>query len=124
MLDIRSQKKGKNLVYDIDKVVTQLYLQMIQNCHYTKIIKTISFYQKNVKIDWSHWRLNGFTFFCRVKRSDGHLGCSRGYNSMEYKADQIEGFYTQGREQTHSLLQKVESSFRQMNYQRSGFEIF
>ena len=50
-------------------------------------------------------------------KGDGHLGCSQGYNSMEYKADQIEGFYTQGQEQTHSLLQKVESSFCQMNYQ-------
>ena len=42
---------------------------------------------------------------------------------MQYKDDMPEGFYTQGREQTHSLLQKVESSFRQMNYQRSDFEL-
>ena len=68
---------------------------------------------------YKHRELVYNTIF-RVKRSDGHLGCSRGYNSMEYKEHLPEGFYTQGREQTNSLLEKVSSSFRQMNYQRKA----
>ena len=60
-----------------------------------------------------------YIIIIRGKKSDGHLGCSRGYNSMEYKPHLPNGFYTQGREQVNSLLEKVSRSFNQMNYQRN-----
>ena len=46
----------------------------------------------------------------------GHLGCSSSFNAANYKEHFSRSFNSQGREQFHSLLEKVSSSFTQMNY--------
>ena len=46
----------------------------------------------------------------------GHVGCPRGYDSQAYKPYMPPHFSTQGREQIHAKLEKLKSSFRQMNY--------
>ena len=43
-----------------------------------------------------------------------HVGCSEGFNSANY--GDSECFNTQNREQIHSRIEKVASSFKQMNY--------
>ena len=53
---------------------------------------------------------------CSGNRSDGHLGCSNGYDGLAYKPYLHDNFNSEGREQVHSLLEKVSSFFRQMNY--------
>ena len=45
-----------------------------------------------------------------------HTACASSYDASKYKKYLQEGFYTTGREQTNSKLQKLEESFRQMNY--------
>ena len=49
-------------------------------------------------------------------KSDGHLGCSNGYDGLAYKPHLHDHFNSEGREQIHSLLEKVSSSFRQTNF--------
>ena len=46
----------------------------------------------------------------------GHVGCSRGFNSMLYKPHNETLRNTSGREQIHSLLEDLRTSFRQMSY--------
>ena len=53
---------------------------------------------------------------CSGSKSDGHLGCSNGYDGLAYKPYLHKHFNSEGREQVHSLLEKVSSSFRQMNF--------
>ena len=45
-----------------------------------------------------------------------HDSCSSSYDASNYKKYLPKGFYTTGREQINSKLQKLEESFRQMNY--------
>ena len=45
-----------------------------------------------------------------------HNSCSSSYDASNYKKYLPQGFYTTGREQINSKLQKLEESFRQMNY--------
>ena len=52
---------------------------------------------------------------CSGSKSDGHLGCSNGYDGLAYKPYLHKHFNSEGREQVHSLLEKVSSSFRQTN---------
>ena len=53
-------------------------------------------------VDGAHW--------------NNHTGCSQGYNSQNYRSTLPKNWNTQGREQVHSLLEEVSSSFRQTNY--------
>ena len=53
-------------------------------------------------VDGAHW--------------ENHKGCSQGYNSKNYRNTLPRNWNTQGREQVHSLLEQVSSSFRQTNY--------
>ena len=56
-------------------------------------------------------------FYCyRGSKSGGHLGCSSGYDGLAYKPYLHNNLNTEGREQVHSLLEKLASSFRQTNY--------
>ena len=52
----------------------------------------------------------------RYKKSPGHLGCSSGFNSLNYKPYMPPGFNSQGREQCNSLLEKISGSLKQMNF--------
>ena len=45
-----------------------------------------------------------------------HKACASSYDAANYKKYLPKGFYTIGREQINSKLQKIEESFRQMNY--------
>ena len=45
-----------------------------------------------------------------------HNSCSSFYDASKYKKYLPQGFYTTGREQINSKLQKLEESFRQMSY--------
>ena len=53
-------------------------------------------------------------------KKGGHLGCSSGYNFNIYKEHtevSVDGAKnSQGREQMHSVLDKLAKSFRQKNY--------
>lgn len=49
-------------------------------------------------------------------KSPGHVGCSNGFNSELYKENFGRNFNSQGREQFHSLLQKVSTSFNNMSF--------
>ena len=72
-------------------------------------------------VDGSHWQNQK-----RLKKQDsrskkgGHLGCSTGYNFNIYKEHtkvSVDGAKnSQGREQMHSVLDKLAKSFRQKNY--------
>ena len=72
-------------------------------------------------VDGSHWQGQK-----KMKKSDkrsgkkGHLGCSSGYNFNDYKEYikvDIDGAKnSQGREQMHSILDKLGKSLRQKNY--------
>ena len=63
----------------------------------------------------------------RMKKSNpgnkkaSHLGCSESYSFLEYKLyTQLHrdgAHHSQGREQIHSVLEKLTPSLRQMNYQ-------
>ena len=55
-------------------------------------------------------------YICRNNRVGGHLGCSSGFNSGEYKEYLHANFNSEGREQLHSRLVKLSPSFKQMNY--------
>ena len=44
-----------------------------------------------------------------------HKNCSQGFNSANYK-DSIPKLNSQGREQIHSVIEKLSPSFRNMNY--------
>ena len=54
----------------------------------------------------------------QTNKQAGHLGCSNGYNFNAYKpySDAISASNSQGREQTHSVLDKLSKSLRQRNY--------
>ena len=54
--------------------------------------------------------------YCSNKRSTGHLGCSRGFSGQMYKKYLHQDFNSQGRENLHSVLELLSSSFRQMSY--------
>ena len=54
--------------------------------------------------------------YCSNKRSTGHLGCSRGFSGQMYKEYLHKDFNSQGRENLHSVLEMLSSSFRQMSY--------
>ena len=49
-------------------------------------------------------------------KSPGHVGCSSGYNSELYKKNFNPNFNSQGREQFHSLIEKVSTSFNFMSF--------
>ena len=51
------------------------------------------------------------TFICSGSQSDGHLGCSSGYDGLAYKPHLHSHYNSEGREQVQSLLGKVASSF-------------
>ena len=57
------------------------------------------------------------TLYYRQKKSPGHAGCSSGYNSALYQ-DVLDPSTsnTSGREQTNSLLDKIATSLKSMNY--------
>lgn len=59
---------------------------------------------KNIQklVDSCHWK--------------NHTSCSSGYNFENYKDEMPAGFFSQGREQVHAKLSKLNSSFRQSNY--------
>ena len=61
-------------------------------------------------------------FLFRNERSKGHLGCSTGYNSKIYKPYLHKNFNSSGREQVHSVLEKLSSSLKQMNYVREAIK--
>ena len=58
----------------------------------------------------------------------GHLGCSSGYNFNDYKEHtkvNIDGVKnSQGREQMHSILDKLGKSLRQENYFNALYDSF
>ena len=68
-------------------------------------------------VDGSHWTSTRKDKK-KTKTGDGHLGCSNGYNFNVYKActDSVSVSNSQGREQLHSVLDKLSKSLRQKNY--------
>ena len=67
-------------------------------------------------VDGAHWQGQK-----RLRRPDrtgtgGHLGCSEGYNFNIYKSHLPHGTYSQGREQLHSLMDRMVESLLQMEY--------
>ena len=70
-------------------------------------------------VDGSHWKAQK-KFKKSDKKSDGHLGCSLGYDYNTYKPytqDGPDGMRnSQSREQMHSVLDKLGKSLRQKNY--------
>ena len=67
-------------------------------------------------VDGAHWQGQK-----RLRRPDrtgtgGHLGCSEGYNFNIYKNHLPPGTYSQGREQLHSLMDRMVVSLLQMEY--------
>jgi hypothetical protein len=67
-------------------------------------------------VDGAHWQGQK-----RLRRPDrtgkgGHLGCSEGFNFNIYKSHLPPRTYSQGREQLHSLMEKMVDSLIQMEY--------
>ena len=70
-----------------------------------------------VLVDVSHYRGHKKIKTGKGKQSTGgHLGCSSGYDSGLYKEYMGKHFQTTGREQVHSPLNKLCSSFQQMKF--------
>ena len=65
-------------------------------------------------VDGCHW--NGHSKTRKGTTNNGHKGCSDGFNFNLYKEHIDKDFNSQGREQTHSILQKLAPSLRNMNY--------
>ena len=91
-------------------------------------------YYRSSSLFWPPWRENRVNynlvlyiylfkyilfilFYYRQKKSPGHAGCSSGYNSALYQ-DVLDPSTsnTSGREQTNSLLDKIATSLKSMNY--------
>ena len=51
-----------------------------------------------------------------MSKSNGHTGCSTGFNSSNYKETLSKNLNTAGREQLHAALDKLTSSFTQMSF--------
>ena len=66
-------------------------------------------------VDGSNWQSQK-KFRKTDSRQKGHLGCSSGYNYMMYKPHLTPGSSSQGREQMHSVLDKLSKSLRTKNY--------
>ena len=67
-------------------------------------------------VDGSHWSGHKKYKNNKSKKQRGHLGCCDGFNFNQYKGHLPRGIYSQGREQTHAVLDKLVTSLRQMNY--------
>ena len=57
-----------------------------------------------------------------LSRSNGHTGCSSGYNSTLYMDSLSSNLNTSGREQMHAALDKLTSSFTQMSFVREALK--
>ena len=94
-------KKLKNVVFD-------------HGCG-TLIREPAQFAKIRFLVDGSHWQSQK-KFRKTDSRQKGHLGCSSGYNYMMYKPHLPPGSSSQGREQMHSVLDKLSKSLRTKNY--------
>ena len=66
-------------------------------------------------VDGSHWTSKK-KFKKADQKSKGHVGCSSSYNGNLVKEHRTAPLNTQGREQMHSVLDKLGKSLRQKNY--------
>ena len=106
-----------NRVIDLNRCKGFVYDFACGLHRYTLNREPTQYEDKLFLVDGSHWTSTA-KFKKKTNKQAGHLGCSNGYNFNAYKpyGDAISASNSQGREQTHSVLDKLSKSLRQRNY--------
>ena len=97
-----------NRVIDLNRCKGAVYDFACGLHRYTLNREPTQYEDKYFLVDGSHWTSTP-KFQTKSKKQAGHLGCSSGYNFNAYKpySDAISAKNSQGREQMHSVLDKL-----------------